>query len=181
MSEHNAPPTIQWGAPQPQPPKPQHRKGTGRVAIGIYAGLLGLMLGSAAAGGADTTTPVASEEPQPVKTVTVEVPGPTKTVTVAPKAPKAKPAAPAKPASAESFPGDGTYVVGTDIQPGTYRSKPADGQLMEMCYWSRLSSLSGEMGSILANDIAKGQTTVTILPGDKAFETKGCDEWVKVG
>ncbi|MEQ7011277.1 DUF4352 domain-containing protein [Actinopolymorpha sp. B17G11] len=62
--------------------EPKYPKGLGRVAIGIYAGLLGIMLGSASAGGDATTTVEAGAEPAP--TVTVTVPA---------DAPAAKPAA----------------------------------------------------------------------------------------
>ncbi len=72
------------------------------------------------------------------------------------------------------FAGDGTFLVGKDIEPGTYRGNEAGGK---MCYWTRLSGLSGEMGDMIANDIAQGPTVVTIKATDKAFETKRCGAW----
>lgn len=64
--------------------------------------------------------------------------------------------------------GSGTHLVGVDIQPGTYSSDSP------YCYWARLSDTTGSPDSIIANGISEGPTTVTILPGDNAFETNGC-------
>lgn len=67
---------------------------------------------------------------------------------------------------------DGTYRVGSDIKPGTYRTRGADG-----CYWARLHDFSGGLTSILANDNATGPAVVTILRSDRGFETNGCGNW----
>lgn len=80
-----------------------------------------------------------------------------------------------KAQKANSF-DNGTFVVGMDIQPGTYRTSGGDG-----CYWARLSDLSGSTDSIVANDNVSGQTTVTIAATDKGFESDRCDTWTKVG
>lgn len=77
---------------------------------------------------------------------------------------------------ADTIPGNGTYLVGTDIQAGTYRSTGNSG-----CYWSRLSGLSGGLGDIIANANVDGQAVVTIAASDKAFETARCSDWQKVG
>lgn len=68
--------------------------------------------------------------------------------------------------------GEGTYLVGSDIQPGTYRSSEGD-----HCYWTRLSGTGGTLDEIIANDIATGPTVVTIGPGDFAFDSYGCGTW----
>jgi hypothetical protein len=68
--------------------------------------------------------------------------------------------------------GDGTYRVGKDIRPGTYRTKGGDG-----CYWARLKSFNGSLDSILANDNASGPTLVTIKRTDRGFETRRCGNW----
>lgn len=83
--------------------------------------------------------------------------------------------------AADGFPGDGTYVVGSDIKPGTYRSDGPQGGLVTSCYWARLSSTSGETTDIIANNATSGQTTVTIAATDKAFTTAGCKAWKKTG
>jgi len=76
------------------------------------------------------------------------------------------------PAPGGTF-GDGTYLVGAQVTPGTYRTRtPADG-----CYWERLSGLSGELGHIIANSFSDYVQVVTIAPGDVAFHTDGCGTW----
>ncbi|MDQ1105439.1 hypothetical protein [Nocardioides zeae] len=74
--------------------------------------------------------------------------------------------------AANTFDGDGIYVVGDDIQPGTYRSEGGD-----YCYWERLSGLSGEFDDLIANDNVTGPAIVSISPGDAAFSTNRCGTW----
>ncbi|MCU1653468.1 MAG: putative secreted protein [Pseudonocardia sp.] len=76
--------------------------------------------------------------------------------------------------------GDGTYVVGTDIQAGSYRTTGPARSVIPNCYWTRNSDTSGELSSIIASDITQGPTTVTIKPTDGAFHTSGCQPWTKV-
>jgi hypothetical protein len=73
------------------------------------------------------------------------------------------------------IPGDGTYIVGYDILPGTYRSKGNDG-----CYVARLGGFSGELDEIISNDFGNGSVLVTIKSGDEGFETSGCYDWNRV-
>lgn len=110
--------------------------------------------------------------PQPAPAAAMPAPA----VAPAPAAP-AVPAAPAGPAT--SF-GDGTYVVGTDIAAGTYKtSGPADGGI-GMCTWERLRDTSGDAAAIITGDLVQGPSTVTISSSDGAFETQGCNTWTKV-
>lgn len=72
---------------------------------------------------------------------------------------------------ASSF-GDGTHIVGTDIEPGTYRSSG------ERCYWERLSGFSGTSEDRITNGSNRGGSTiVTIDPTDTAFESSRCGTW----
>lgn len=77
-----------------------------------------------------------------------------------------------EPSAGITIPGDGTFLVGDDIQPGTYRTAGGAG-----CYWARLKGTSGELGDIIANGNVTGPTTITIAPSDAAFQTSGCVEW----
>lgn len=66
----------------------------------------------------------------------------------------------------------GTYLVGADIQSGTYRN--AGG-----CYWARLSGVSGEFDDIISNGgVGGGPTVVEIAATDHAFETR-CGGWAR--
>lgn len=155
-----------------------------RPVIGGAGLLLGLTIG-AAAGGGDTNTPAAAsstptvtvsapasdgQAPAPAVTVTapapapktVQVPGPVKTVTAPP------------PGPAVAIAEDGTWLVGKDIKPGTYRSTSDD-----TCYWARLKDTDGDLDSILANSNG-GNQVVTIKKSDNAFESARCAPWTKV-
>jgi len=68
--------------------------------------------------------------------------------------------------------GDGTYIVGVDIAPGTW-SAPGG----PTCYWERLSGFSGDFAELLANDLPPGNAVVTISADDAGFSTHGCGEW----
>jgi hypothetical protein len=73
--------------------------------------------------------------------------------------------------------GDGMWIVGTDMAPGTYRTTVPGGN----CYWARLRSFDGSVNSILANDLpGRGNAIVEIRPSDTGFETGGCGTWEKV-
>lgn len=68
---------------------------------------------------------------------------------------------------------DGTHLVGEEIQPGTYKYNGESSR----CYWARLSGLSGGSSDIVANGNEEAQAYVTIDPGDRAFESRGCGFW----
>ncbi len=64
---------------------------------------------------------------------------------------------------------DGTYAVGTDIEPGTYRGEVVG----EFGYWARLDSSTGMLSGIITNDIVRGPFMLTLNPGDTAVELRG--------
>ncbi|WP_330253172.1 hypothetical protein OG874_00705 [Nocardia sp. NBC_00565] len=97
---------------------------------------------------------------------------PTSTLPIAPKT-SALPAVPAGPAS--TITRDGTYLVGVDILPGTWRATGGSG-----CYWERLSDLTGTLDGIIANELGDGPQFVTILASDRAFHPKRCGTWTLV-
>jgi hypothetical protein len=70
--------------------------------------------------------------------------------------------------------GEGTYVVGTDIQPGVYRTSGSGD-----CYWARLSSLNTT--DIIDNSASSGPQTVQVQGGDKAFEVTGSCTFGRIG
>ena len=70
--------------------------------------------------------------------------------------------------------GDGMYIVGVDIAPGTWQNDGSSG-----CYWARLSGFSHESADIIANEYSDDQQTVTISSGDVGFESDDCGTWSK--
>jgi hypothetical protein len=81
------------------------------------------------------------------------------------------------PALATTF-GEGKFVVGTDIAPGTYRTTGKSGH--KDCYWERLKDTNGGTASIIANNLTPGPATVTIEETDAVFQTRWCSPWSKV-
>ncbi len=71
--------------------------------------------------------------------------------------------------------GAGTFIVGIDIAPGTYRSSGRGA-----CYWARLRNFSGDLGSIIANNNTSGPTIVSISRGDRGFESTRCGTWTRL-
>jgi hypothetical protein len=68
---------------------------------------------------------------------------------------------------------EGKWVLGTHVAPGTYEAPGGDN-----CYWERLSGLSGTPEEVIANDLPQGPAIVEIDPGDVAFNSIQCGEWV---
>ncbi|MGE3288514.1 MAG: hypothetical protein AB7J32_20785, partial [Pseudonocardia sp.] len=93
-------------------------------------------------------------------------------------------AAPAPPVTAgpqTSF-GDGTWVVGEDIQPGTYKSTGAQPGIFELC---SVTTLAGDTSD---SDIIDWQTAnadepvrIKVTGKVKAVKSTGCEDFVKVG
>jgi hypothetical protein len=73
---------------------------------------------------------------------------------------------------------DGTWRVGADIKPGTYRANAKMG-----CYWERLRGFSGDtLTDVISNNVSgsDGPVTVTIKPTDKGFKSQLCGTWTKI-
>ncbi|WP_104128016.1 hypothetical protein [Cryobacterium sp. Y57] len=70
------------------------------------------------------------------------------------------------------FPGNGTFVINVDIEPGTYGSD--DGTAGANCHWQ----LQDEAGEALRDGTdANG---VLILEGQHRFVSEACPVWVKL-
>ena len=65
--------------------------------------------------------------------------------------------------------GEGSYLVGVDVQPGTWQSI---GEKVEDCYWE----VSDAQGNILANNFIRiaPQFTIDIPVGAAGFTVRGC-------
>jgi hypothetical protein len=149
-----------WAYPDSPAPQTYNQRITNQVDVAraAQAGMFG------------TTCPGAAPPPPP------GVPAPQ----VGAPVPQVGP--PPAAAPAQSIGGDGTYVVGTDIQAGTYRtSGPSQQSPGQYCSWTRRKDTTGEATSVIASNVTQGPTTVTIKPTDGAFESRGCNPWTKVG
>jgi hypothetical protein len=72
----------------------------------------------------------------------------------------------------------GTWLVGAQIAPGTYRANAKSG-----CYWERLRNFSGSLSGIIANNFVSnaGPEVVSIVATDIGFTTDGdCGVWTRV-
>jgi hypothetical protein len=71
--------------------------------------------------------------------------------------------------------GDGTWTVGTDIEPGTYRAAADVGS---SCYWGIYAT--GSNGSnIIDNDLPGGGRPSVALSGGQDFKSSRCGKWEK--
>lgn len=131
-------------------------RGPGARARNAAIAGVAIVLGGCGGGSSHTATTVTSMLPAETKTVTV---------TFTPPPP---------PGPKTSIESDGTFAVGGDIAPGTYRTPGKYG-----CYWARLRSF--DTNDIIDNNVSDGPQVVQILPGDKAFLTRNCGSWQKVG
>ncbi len=118
-----------------------------------------LVVGVAAGKSAAEAQPVPAARPTVTATATV-------TVTSTPTPATAEQAAPTI--------GDGTWLVGTDLQAGTWRAANEDGRY---CVWRRLSDTSGSYDAVIAGDGTDGPAVVTIADTDAAFKSSGCGVW----
>jgi hypothetical protein len=82
-------------------------------------------------------------------------------------------ASPAPPSSKFVTFGSGTWVVGKDIQAGTYRTRHGSSG----CYFARLKGFSGALSDIIANENTNAPAVVTISPTDQGFQSSRCDKW----
>jgi hypothetical protein len=95
-------------------------------------------------------------------------------VTILPN-PTAAPSPTATPVPLPTFRtfGDGTNIIGTDILPGTYRTREGSAS----CYWARLKGFGGTIDDIIANANTNGPAVVTVAASDKGFEATRCGTW----
>lgn len=139
----------------PPPPIPKARRPRRWPWILGMAGTLvvGIIIGAGSSGNG-TPTPAAAPSSNTAPAATAPA--------------TQKPAAPSGPAT--SF-GDGTFKVGEDIAPGSYKTNgPRSGS--PTCYWARLADDSGN--NIIANDNSQGATRFTTKKGEYV-QIIGCD------
>jgi hypothetical protein len=75
---------------------------------------------------------------------------------------------------------DGVYVVGVDIQPGTYHTTGARSTANDsQCYYALLSSTN--TNHIIDNNNVTGPATITVGGRVKAVDVSDCNPWQKIG
>lgn len=84
------------------------------------------------------------------------------------------PPPPPPPASGTSV-SDGVYVVGQDMQPGTYRVTAA---VADRWYW-KITKTGTNGADIIKNDIPGGGFPQVTLAAGQDFSTERCGTWVK--
>jgi hypothetical protein len=72
--------------------------------------------------------------------------------------------------------GEGTYIVGTDIEPGTYTAAAVGSG---GCEWARLAGFGGTDEEVVESNVVlrEALARVTILPSDAGFTSGGCSTW----
>ena len=70
---------------------------------------------------------------------------------------------------------DGTYLVGSELAAGTYRTDGSGGH----CYWERLRDTTGEFDAIIATEAVSGPSTMTVQATDGAVKFRGGCTWTR--
>jgi hypothetical protein len=133
------------------------------VVIGLVVGGTSTYFARSTTAGKATHAPIHTVTKTIETTYTSSIPAaPPVTATVTKKVIQKPPAPPVEFS-------DGMYLVGTDIEPGEYKTTgPGTGG---MCYWARLGDSGG--ANIIANNLTEGPTRVTAVNGEY-LEISGC-------
>jgi hypothetical protein len=175
MTEY--PPPSQYPPGLPTPPDSGKKLGFGRNTL-ILGGMLflGLIFGNAIGGGGKK--PVSA--PTPTATVTKQV------VTATSSPPVSyQPSSSNTPTTSDGGTArrgaelkstfeDGAWLVGRDVEAGTYTTEKEVGG---MCYWARRKPGKEGIGAIIDNDVVTGgHPTVSIKNGEE-FKSQDCGVW----
>ena len=148
-------------------PHPIALVGGAAVAVAV-----GVVVGVAIATGASDDHPAAATSPATVTETVISTVTETPAAAVNPQTPASA------PASSTTIPGEGgTYIVGIDVQPGTYKAEPS--RSTASCSWKRLSDV-GDPNSIIMINNSDGPTYGRIEPTDAAFMTQFCTTWQRI-
>lgn len=153
------------------PPPPKPRVHPASIILAVVGGLALLCGASLSIGGLAGIGVNGSPSPSPVYIYTAT---PADGV-VAPAATSTQPAAPAPPATPTIR--EGTWTVGTDFPPGTYRTTADVGS---SCYWQITKAGGNEITDIIANDFPGGGRPQVTLEAGQGFKTNRCGTWALV-
>jgi hypothetical protein len=97
---------------------------------------------------------------------------------------------PAKADPGDAIPGDGFFVVGTDIAPGLYRTGGSGSTWGvwindvptedSMCLWFAYSTPDANKDHVVETNISMGPMYANINSTVKAFESRNCQPWTRV-
>ena len=167
-----------WQTGSPQTGSPQGGSGWGRKALTGCLGAVGVLfllivIGTALSGGDETAAGGEGGDAQQNQGEAIQ--DSDRDQGDSGEAQQAAPEDEPEPENQKPNFGDGTYQVGTDIQPGTYRTREGSSG----CYYERLSGFSGEFDDILANGNADAPAIIAIKPTDAGFTSQDCGTWTK--
>jgi hypothetical protein len=183
--------------PPPVPPQPEETPWWRRWwAIALWVVLAALLVFAIARATSDDDTPASSttstsststtSSTQPSDTSTSAAPtsttaAPSTTTTTLPATTTtAAPATTTTQPPPEALFSDGTHVVGTDIEAGTYETgvlAPLDPGADPACSWRRLSGTGGTDEEIIADVGVDTHGIVEVIDTDAALVTSGCGDW----
>lgn len=163
------------GVPVPPPPPPKKKANPLWIVLAVVGGVIAVcVFGSVlvAIGSGDDPGVAASDRPVSTRDATASSDGASERASESPSR--------TEPAGPKTEFGDGQWLVGRDVKPGTYRTTgPADDGI-GTCYWAREKDASGEFDAIIANGDPTGPANVTVNKGEY-FETNGCQTWRLAG
>lgn len=148
----------------------------GWVAVaGLSVFLLGLI--AVGAGGSRTAAvpPAAVSAPAPTTSAELEADSAAKLKEREDAVAKREAAATVKEAPAKTI-GQGTWTVGTDLEPGTYRTTKA---VVGDCSWEITRTGSNGKDFIAYDFFVKGGFPQVALTEGQTFGTDGCGDWAK--
>ncbi len=183
---------MTYGQPVGTPPRPPEPPASGgpswyqrrwvlATIVGVIIFIIGASIG--AAGGKTKTKTVASPAvtTTATETTTMPVPGPTKTVATTTVKDIVKVTTTYTPPVVTAFAGDGTFLVNSQVAPGTYESDgPSTADGIGECSYSVNAKGSG-IGAIIDNGNTSGQTVIQVPASAYTVMTQGCDPFHKVG
>lgn len=175
----------------PYPPPSKSRVPTwlwivgGVLLLGVVLCCLGSCVAIVASGGSNTnpsSSASPSHSPSTVPTSSAPSPDPTTPPATTPPAttPPATQAPPLPPlgAVAQTFE-DGSYIVGTDVAPGRYRSPGASEGFIELCSVSTKDA-SGNMDDWETSAKTTAPVLITLKVG-QTVKASGCQTFAKIG
>lgn len=164
---------------QPYPPAPNARRSRFRRAlpwlVGVLVFFVGVGIGSAggdtpAAAPTTVTRAPSAAEAEELSKLRAELDARAQQLDAREAALAPKEAA----AQAGTIPGDGVYVVGQDVPPGSYATAGPAGAGRD-CYYAIKDGV-GSDADILDNNATKGAGRVTLKTG-QVFESRRCQDW----